>query len=101
MGKNPKNPSLLMYVFGARQKAAPYQQRSGTRENITVIVTICADGTSMPLAVIFKGKAYQPGWADNVMTSVDKQSTTVNSSTVRVVDRVSLCRGKIKGLFRE
>jgi hypothetical protein len=53
------------YVFGARQKAAPYQQRSGTRENITVIVTICADGTSTPPAVIFKGKAFQPEWADN------------------------------------
>lgn len=53
------------YVFGARQKATPYQQRSGTRENITVIVTICADGTSTPPAVIFKGKAYQPDWADN------------------------------------
>ena len=29
------------HVFGPRTKAAPYQQRSGTRENITVIVTIC------------------------------------------------------------
>jgi glycine cleavage system protein P-like pyridoxal-binding family len=53
------------YVFGARQKAAPYQQRSGTRENITVIVTICADGTSTPPAVIFKGKVFQPEWDDN------------------------------------
>jgi hypothetical protein len=53
------------YVFGACQKAAPYQQRSGTRENITVIVTICAAGTSTPPAVIFKGKAFQPEWADN------------------------------------
>jgi hypothetical protein len=46
------------HVFGARKKAAPYQQRGGTRENITVIVTICADGTSTPPAVIFKGSAY-------------------------------------------
>ncbi|KIM35937.1 hypothetical protein M413DRAFT_78899 [Hebeloma cylindrosporum] len=53
------------YVFGARRKAAPYQQRSGTWENITVIVTICADGTSTPPAVIFKGKAFQPSWAEN------------------------------------
>ena len=50
------------HVFGARKKAAPYQQRGGTRENITVIVTICADGTSTPPAVIFKGNAYQVKW---------------------------------------
>ena len=53
------------HVFGAREKAAPYQQRGGTRENITVIVTICADGTSTPPAVIFKGSAYQVKWGDN------------------------------------
>jgi len=53
------------YVFGPRTKAAPYQQRSGTRENITTIVTICADGTTMPPAVIFKGNAYQVKWGEN------------------------------------
>ena len=53
------------YVFGPRTKAAPYQQRSGTRENITTIVTICADGTSTPPAVIFKGSAYQVKWGEN------------------------------------
>jgi hypothetical protein len=53
------------YVFGPRTKAVPYQQRSGTRENITTIVTICADGTSTPPAVIFKGNAYQVKWGEN------------------------------------
>ena len=53
------------YVFGPRTKAAPYQQRSGTRENITTIVTICADGTSTPPAVIFKGSAYQVKWGES------------------------------------
>jgi hypothetical protein len=53
------------HVFGPRTKAAPYQQRSGTRENITVIVTICADGTTTPPAVIFKGSAYQVSWGEN------------------------------------
>lgn len=53
------------FVFGARRKAAPYQQRAGTRDNITVIVTICADGTSTPPAVIFKGNAYQVKWGEN------------------------------------
>jgi hypothetical protein len=53
------------YVFGPRTKAAPYQQRSGSRENITVLVTICADGTSIPPAVIFKGNAYNVKWGEN------------------------------------
>jgi hypothetical protein len=44
---------------------SPYQQRGGTRENITIIVTICADGTSTPPAVIFKGNAYQVKWGEN------------------------------------
>jgi len=53
------------YVFGPHTKAAPYQQRSGTRENITTIVTICADGTSTPPAIIFKGSTYQVKWGEN------------------------------------
>ena len=53
------------YVFGAHKKAAPYQQHAGTRDNITVIVTICADGTSTPPAAIFKGNAYQVKWGEN------------------------------------
>ena len=56
------------HVFGPHTKAAPYQQRSGTWENITVIVTICADGTTTPPAVIghlFKGSAYQVTWGEN------------------------------------
>ncbi|KDQ51976.1 hypothetical protein JAAARDRAFT_139412, partial [Jaapia argillacea MUCL 33604] len=43
-------------------KKIQYQQRDGDRENITVIVTIGADSSSIPPAVIFKGKAYQSKW---------------------------------------
>src|ERR1700678_2209174 len=53
------------YVFSPWTKAAPYQQRSGTRENITTNVTICADGTSTPPAVIFQGNTYQVKWGNN------------------------------------
>ena len=41
-------------------------------------------------------------WLVLVMTSVDKQSTTVNSSNSRLRPKTAgSCRGKIKGLFRE
>ncbi|KIL56474.1 hypothetical protein M378DRAFT_1034675 [Amanita muscaria Koide BX008] len=49
-------------VIGAKGKKVQYQQQKGTRENITVLVTICADGTAVPPAVIFKGKAYLVKW---------------------------------------
>jgi hypothetical protein len=47
------------------QKGPQYQQKAGTRENTTIIVTICADGTSTPPTVIFKGSAYQVSWGEN------------------------------------
>ncbi len=49
-------------VLGPAGQKVQYQQRSGDRENITVIATICADGTSLPPAVVFKGDAYQVNW---------------------------------------
>lgn len=52
-------------VMGGKDKGPQYQQRDGTRENITSIVTICADGTSIPPAVLFKGQAFQATWKQN------------------------------------
>lgn len=49
-------------VIGAAGKRIQHQQKTGNRENITVMVTICADGTSVPPAVIFKGSKYLVKW---------------------------------------
>jgi hypothetical protein len=49
-------------VYGDPAKKFQHQQCSGGRENITIIVTICADGTSLPPAVIFKGENFQTLW---------------------------------------
>ena len=49
-------------VIGAARKRIQHQQKTGNRENITVMVTICADGTSIPPAVIFKGSKYLVKW---------------------------------------
>ncbi|KIL70546.1 hypothetical protein M378DRAFT_49547, partial [Amanita muscaria Koide BX008] len=49
-------------VIGRQGKKVQHQQRSGGRENMTVLVTICADGTSLAPAVIFKGMGYQTSW---------------------------------------
>ena len=52
-------------VMGALKLGPQYQQRDGDRENITVMETICADGMSIPPAVIYKGSTYQVKWAQD------------------------------------
>lgn len=52
-------------VIGAKGKSVQHQVRGGSRENITAIPTICADGTSIAPLVIFKGKAFQVKWLQN------------------------------------
>jgi hypothetical protein len=49
-------------VIGPAGVKIQHQQRSGTRENITVLPTICADGTSIAPTVIYKGEAFQTKW---------------------------------------
>ncbi|OCH84012.1 hypothetical protein OBBRIDRAFT_799449 [Obba rivulosa] len=57
-----KGIGVTKRVFGEPGKGVQHQQCSGGRENITVIVTICADGTYFAPMVIFKGKGYQTNW---------------------------------------
>ncbi|KAJ6587985.1 DDE superfamily endonuclease-domain-containing protein [Mycena capillaripes] len=52
-------------VIGARGAPLQHQQIDGGRENTTVIVTICADKTTLHPVVIFKGKAFQVKWAQD------------------------------------
>jgi hypothetical protein len=58
-------------VIGGSGKKRQHQQRSGDRENITVLVYICGDGTSGPPLVIYKGEAFQASW---------KQDNPLNAS---------------------
>lgn len=52
-------------AFGKAGKGTQHKQESGKRENITALVTICADGTSIPPLVIFKGKSYLAQWVQD------------------------------------
>jgi len=56
-------------VIGAAGKCIQHQQKTGNRENITVMVMICADGTSVPPAVIFKGSKYLVKWKQDNPTN--------------------------------
>ena len=49
-------------VIGMKGKRIQHQKQDGNRENITAIVTIAADGSNIPPAVIFKGQAFLAKW---------------------------------------
>ena len=53
------------HVFGALGQKIQHQQRSGDRENITIIVTIYNDRTSTAPTVIFKGEGFQASQNQN------------------------------------
>lgn len=46
-------------------KRAAKTQRGGSKENVTVMATICADGTNVPPVVIFKGQYLLDKWVRN------------------------------------
>jgi DMSO/TMAO reductase YedYZ molybdopterin-dependent catalytic subunit len=41
---------------------APLLRRDGNRENITVVVTMCADGEEIPPTIIYKGQSFTTNW---------------------------------------
>ncbi|KAF9224585.1 DDE-domain-containing protein [Gyrodon lividus] len=60
-------------VFGPAKKKTQHQQRDKNYENITVMVTICADGKSIPPLAIYKGQAFSTNWhQDNELKARDK-----------------------------
>ncbi|KIK79733.1 hypothetical protein PAXRUDRAFT_44437, partial [Paxillus rubicundulus Ve08.2h10] len=55
-------------VIGAAKRKIQYQQHDGNQENITVMVTICADSDSIAPTIIYKGKVFLTNWhQDNTL----------------------------------
>ena len=55
-------------VVGARGTKTQHKQGGADRENVTAIVTICADGTSLRPTIIFKGQGFTESWfTDNIL----------------------------------
>jgi len=52
-------------VVGRRGTKVQHKTGSANRENVTVLVTICADGTALQPTIIFKGKRLLKKWGDN------------------------------------
>ena len=52
-------------VVARRGTKNAYKQGGADRENVTVIVTICADGTVLKPSVIFKCSRLPQDWTEN------------------------------------
>ena len=52
-------------VIGGRGTKTQHKQGSADRENVTAIVTICADGSALRPTIIFKGQNFMTKWANN------------------------------------
>jgi hypothetical protein len=65
-GFPPANQGV-QHVVGRRGTKVQHKAGSANRENVTVLVTICADGTALQPTIIFKGKRLLKKWGtDNV-----------------------------------
>ena len=49
-------------VYTSRGESVQHKQSEGNQENVTAMVTICADGTYLVPITIFKGKHIQKAW---------------------------------------
>lgn len=52
-------------VLGRRGTKTQHKQGNANRENVTAIVTICGDGSTLKPTIIFKGKNFMSKWGQN------------------------------------
>jgi hypothetical protein len=53
------------HVVGRKGHKVHHHQGGRDRENVTAIITICADGTTLRPTLIYKGKNIMKHWTDN------------------------------------
>jgi hypothetical protein len=72
-------------VIGRTDTSLQHVQRGGNRENVTVMVTICADGTTTRPVVIFKGKKMYSDWTRANVASMRQVKSTHRSQMVQLI----------------
>jgi hypothetical protein len=60
----PPSDQGTQRVIGRRGTKTQHAQGSAERENVTAIITICADGTVLKPSIIFKGQNVMKKWGD-------------------------------------
>ncbi|KAJ3555968.1 hypothetical protein NM688_g2285 [Phlebia brevispora] len=61
----PREANRVQRVLGRRGKKRQHKLGTANRENTTVLVTICADGTALKPLIIFKAKNFRTDWRDD------------------------------------
>lgn len=61
----PPSDQGTQRVMGRRGTKTQHRVGGANRENVTAIVTICADGTALKPTIIFKGKNVMKKWTEN------------------------------------
>ena len=61
----PPEASQTYRVIGGWGTKTQHKQGNANRENVTALVTICADGTTLRPTIVFKGKNFVKNWANN------------------------------------
>ncbi|GJE97395.1 DDE-domain-containing protein [Phanerochaete sordida] len=61
----PAEFSRRCRVVGRRGTKTQHKQGTASRENTTVLITICADGTVLKPLIIYKAKNFRAAWAEN------------------------------------
>ena len=81
MDKSGFQPSHggVEHVVGHRGAKGQHKVGSANRENVTVLATICADGTALEPTIIFKGQQFQSSWMKN---------NVLNASSVLILRQV-------------
>lgn len=60
-------------VVGRTGAKRQHSRRDGSRESLTVVETICADGTVLKPTVIFQGKTFAKDWGGRENNPIDAQ----------------------------
>ena len=61
----PPSDQGTQRVVGSRGVKTQHKQGGADKENVTALVTICADGTALHPTIIFKAKRFNAKWATN------------------------------------
>ena len=79
LGTTPQGTKTEKAFAGAEQKVVG-SMRSNSRENVTVVTAISADGTTWKPTIIFKGQRVQADWISEENGPPDARYTATDSS---------------------
>ena len=87
----PPEFAQMRRVIAGKGKSIQYEQGGSSRQTITVLATICADGSTLPPNVIFKAARLVPEWFDDNVAN----ATYVTKHFSHLLDKTNLYHSRI------